>query len=92
MSFRLPESSLNISQVTLACLDIDLIETRVYAECLHISWVFPEGLDCGMEVLSNRIWASVPKPYFFDEVEAERVIGKWESAVKDGEHVGVMHA
>jgi hypothetical protein len=66
MAFSLPKSSLHISEVSFARLNIYLIERSIDRYGLDITTSLPKALDSHMKVLTDGIRASIPKAYPFD--------------------------
>jgi hypothetical protein len=64
MSFSLPKTSKAILQIALACLHAQLIEHSVNGNNLNAFLTFPKSFKSGVEVLTNSIRTSIPKPDF----------------------------
>ena len=85
MSLGLPEPRTDISEITISCLNVDLVERSMKKDCFDLSIGFPKSFDCCMKVFANRICTSVPKANLLDERIAESIIGEREASIEAGD-------
>jgi hypothetical protein len=72
-------------------LNIELIKWSEDADCAYFSFLLPEGLDGGMEVLPDGLRAGIPEAYAFGKTECQRIVGEGEGGGEETVKVAELH-
>jgi len=86
MSLGLPESSNNVSHVSVSSLDVHLVNQGHDILSMNISICFVDSFQNSVQILSDSVSTCVPKTNSFDQVEADTIIGKrWAKSSEWGD-------
>ena len=87
MPLCLPKASRKVTAITVAGLDINLVEWNIYRNSFDFPLSFPKSFQSCMKILSDSICACIPKADSLHELIRNSIVWKRKACAKNWNYI-----